>query len=48
MFDADMNEIESGIEPDCYVCLTESDRAKGVDSLIEAARKWINDMIINP
>ncbi len=48
MFDADMNDIEGGIDPDYSVSLSESDRAKGVDSLIETARKWINDMILNP
>ena len=48
MSDAAMNDIEGGVNPDYNVSLSESDRAKGIDSLIEAARKWINDMIINP
>jgi hypothetical protein len=48
MFDADMNDIEGGVDPDVWVSLTDSDRAKNVDTLIETARKWIHDKIINP
>jgi len=43
-----MNDIEGGVDPDVWVSLTDSDRAKNVDTLIETARKWINDKIINP
>lgn len=48
MFDASMEDIEGGVDADFHVALTESDLEKGVDSLIESARKWINDMIVNP
>lgn len=48
MYDANMNEIESGIDPDVPVSMSESDLARGMDTLIESARRWINGMIINP
>lgn len=44
-FDAEKKQIEGGIDPDEFVSLTESDKLKGVDTLIEAARAWINGMI---
>lgn len=47
-FDARKEHVEGGIEPDEYVSLTDSDKEKGVDTLIEAARAWINGMIVNP
>lgn len=47
-FDARGEHVESGIEPDQYVSLTDSDKSKGVDTLIEAARDWINGMLVNP
>jgi C-terminal processing protease CtpA/Prc len=40
-FDADMQQIEFGIEPDVHVALTESDYQKGKDTLIETARLLI-------
>ena len=40
-FDADMQHTEFGIEPDVKVSMTDEDRAKGQDTIIEAARKII-------
>ena len=42
MFDAQMNQIEFGIDPDSVVSLSETDKAAGFDTLIEAARAIIN------
>ena len=42
MFDCDMNQIEFGIQPDVAVSLTEEDRARGTDTLIEAARALLH------
>ena len=39
MFDADMNQIEWGIEPDVYAALDSTDVANGYDSIIEKAIK---------
>ena len=41
MYDADMNHIEFGIQPDIVVSLTDEDRARGLDTLIEAARQLL-------
>ena len=41
MYDCDMNQIEFGIQPDVVVSMKEEDRAKGFDTLIEAARKLL-------
>lgn len=38
MYDPDMNHLEFGIEPDVRVDMKDSDKEKGLDSLIEAAR----------
>lgn len=43
MLNADKQHIELGIEPDVYVSMTEEDRAKGIDPIIEAARTWISE-----
>ncbi len=43
MFDAQMNQIEFGIQPDINVALTEEDRARGTDTLIEAARALLRN-----
>ncbi len=40
-YDADMRHIESGIDPDVAVTLTDEDKARGVDTIIEAARALI-------
>lgn len=42
MFDANMQQIEFGIEPDIQCSLDTLDIAKGYDTLIETARKLIN------
>ena len=39
MYDVQMNQIEFGIQPDIKVELSEDDRARGIDTLIEAARE---------
>ncbi len=41
MFDIEMNQIEFGIQPDIYVSLDKQDQARGVDTLIEAARELL-------
>ena len=43
-FDARMQQIEFGIEPDIYVALDESLAAQGKDSMIEEARRQISQM----
>lgn len=40
--DADMQQIEFGIDPDIKVDMTDEDIAKGIDSIIEKAREIIN------
>lgn len=40
-YDANMNQIEFGIDPDVSVKLTAADQIKGIDTLIEAARKLL-------
>ena len=42
MYDADMNHIEFGIAPDTFVSLSDADKERGVDTLIEAARALLN------
>lgn len=42
MFDAQMNQIEFGIQPDVYVSLADADCIRGIDTLIEAARTLLN------
>ena len=39
MYDAQGNSTENGIEPDIYCSLTDEDRIKGIDTIIETARK---------
>ena len=41
MYDAEMQQIEFGIEPDHFVALSEAAARKGMDSLIENARKLL-------
>lgn len=41
MYNVDKEHIEFGIEPDIYVSMTESDKAKGKDTIIEKAREVI-------
>lgn len=48
-FDVDKNHVEFGVEPDIRLDdMKEDDINRGVDSYIEAARKFINDKLINP
>ena len=42
MYDAQMNHIEFGIEPDISISLDSTDVAKRKDTLIETARKFLN------
>lgn len=48
-FDVDMNYVEFGVEPDIRLeDMNEDDINQGIDSFIEAARKYINDKLVNP
>lgn len=42
-FDANMKQIEFGIDPDIWVSLTTEDALKGEDTLIEAARELLKE-----
>ena len=42
MFDAEMQQIEFGIDPDIKVDLDPADQAEGIDTIIEAARAFLN------
>jgi len=42
-YDANMNQIEFGIEPDVYVELSTEDKLNGKDTLIEQARKLLKE-----
>lgn len=42
MFDAEMQQIEFGIEPNIQVGLDPADQAQGIDTIIEAARAFLN------
>ena len=41
MYDKDKQQTEFGIDPDYYVQLSDEDTAKGIDTIIEAARKLL-------
>ena len=43
VFDADMQHIEFGIDPDIFVNLSDKDSRKGKDTLIEAARNLLKN-----
>lgn len=45
MTDAAGNQIEFGVEPDVKVDITDEDMLRGVDTIIEAARGWINSFL---
>lgn len=45
MTDASGQHIEFGVEPDVHVDMTAEDMASGIDTIIEAARKWINSQV---
>ena len=42
MYDTERNSVENGILPDISVSLNDDDIMKGEDTIIEAARGWIN------
>ena len=44
MFDPQMNHLEFGIEPDIPVNMTSEDIKRGKDTIIECARKHLNDL----
>jgi C-terminal processing protease CtpA/Prc len=44
IFDADMQQIEFGIDPDIHVDLSEQDIKKGKDTMIETARKLLKNL----
>ena len=41
MYDAAMNQIEFGIEPDTCVSMKKEDLARNKDTLIETAREFL-------
>ena len=41
MYDRDMKCTEEGIDPDVKVDISAEDYARGVDTIIEAARAWV-------
>lgn len=45
MLDADGNHIEFGVEPDVAVSLDKEAACNGIDSIIEAARNYINSLL---
>ena len=47
-FDAKMQHIEFGIEPDKYAALDESLAAQGIDSMIEEARQMLSGNTMKP
>ena len=44
MYDPDMNHTEFGIEPDIHVNMTSEDMQKGLDTIIETARKHLKNI----
>ena len=48
MFNAKMEQIEYGIDPDIKVDITDADAAKGIDTIIETARKKIKEIALQP
>ena len=45
MLDAEGQHIEGGIDPDIHVDMTDEDKARGRDTIIEEARAWLNGSI---
>ena len=41
VYGPDMEQLEFGIEPDIQVDMTEADMARGLDTIIEEARKYL-------
>ena len=44
MYDPDMKHTEFGIEPDIHVNMTSEDMQKGLDTIIETARKHLKNI----
>jgi C-terminal processing protease CtpA/Prc len=42
MFNAEKEHIEFGVEPDIYVSMLQADMEKKKDTIIEAAREFVN------
>lgn len=42
VYGPDMEQLEFGIEPDIHVDMTSEDMARGIDTIIETAREWLN------
>ncbi len=42
-YDAQMNHIEFGIDPDIKVDMTTEDKARGLDTMIETARRFLSE-----
>ena len=47
-YDSDMNHIEMGVAPDIRIDMKDEDILAGKDTYVEAARKYINDQLVNP
>ena len=47
-FDADTNHIEFGVAPDIRLDMKVEDIFSEKDTYIEAARRFINDKLVNP
>lgn len=43
LLDADMEQVEFGIDPDVKVNISDADREQGIDTIIEAAREYIRN-----
>ena len=43
MYDPDMNHLEFGIDPDIPINMTSEDMLKGLDTIIETARKYLKE-----
>lgn len=47
MYDADMNDVEFGVEPDIRLDMKDEDLKAGIDTYIESARAFINSKLVN-
>jgi hypothetical protein len=45
--DAEMNQLEFGIDPDIKIDMTEADMDKGIDTIIEKAKEIIKSSTAN-
>lgn len=44
MLDIDKRHIEFGVAPDSVVSITDADFQRGIDTIIEEAKKWLNSL----